>query len=246
MSTMTRSKPSKQPVKIRRAPPIFEEARIVIRGVDWEIYDKLSDAVGEGQHVRMAYDGKDLEILTTNRIHEHYKDLFGLFVSEVATELGIPRSGGGQTTWKQRELLRGLEADQCYEFRPEKLAAVAAAVKRRSKDLADYPDPDLAIEIDISPPEVDRPGIYAALRVPELWRFDGDEVTIEQLQDDGSYLKVKMSRFLPVKDIEIRRWIVDEDSSDQSALCRRLRTWARRLAKRNPRPRRPRRQKGAE
>jgi Uma2 family endonuclease len=244
MSTMTKSKPSKPPVRAWIPPAIVGEARIAIRGVDWEIYDKLSDAVGEGQHIRMAYDGRDLEIMTTSRFHEHFKDLFGLFVSEVATELKIPRTSGGETTWKRPELLRGLEADQCYEFQPEKRAAVVAALKRRSMDIADYPNPDLAIEVDISPSEVDRPGIYAALQVPEVWRFDGEQVTIEQLQDDGSYLEVEMSRFLPVKAKEIRRWILDEDATDQSAWCRRLRTWARRLARRNPKPRRPRRAKG--
>ena len=157
------------------------EARIVIRGVDWEVYDKLSDAVGEGQHVRMAYDGRDLEIMTTGNVREYFKDFLGQFVSEAATVLAIPRLPAGETTWKRPELARGLEADQCYYFGPEKRSAVAAAVKRRSKTIADFPNPDLAIEIDISPPELDRPGIYAALQVPELWRFDGEEVTIEQL-----------------------------------------------------------------
>ncbi len=51
----------------------------------WEVYDILSDAVGEGSHVRMAYDGKDLEIMTIGRIHEYFKDLFGQFVTTSAT-----------------------------------------------------------------------------------------------------------------------------------------------------------------
>jgi Uma2 family endonuclease len=200
--------------------------------VGWEIYDCLSDAVSEGQHVRLAYDGKDLEIMTTGNIHEFFKDFLGLFVSEVATALAIPRCPAGETTWKRPELARGLEADQCYYFLPAKLALVAAAVKIRSNDVADYPNPDLAIEIDISPPEVDRQGIYAALQVAEIWRFDGHDVTIGQLQEDGTYLQVEASRFLPVRAAEIRRWLVDEDTSDQSAWCRRLRTWTRRLKRR--------------
>ncbi|MGP0062990.1 MAG: Uma2 family endonuclease [Isosphaeraceae bacterium] len=244
MTTMTRSKPSKPVAQVRTATPAISDARIVFRGVGWEIYDRLSEAVSEGQHIRMAYDGKDLEIMTTSRVHEHFKDLFGRFVHEVATELKIPRTGGGETTWKRPELLRGLEADQCYEFQAKKRSAVAAALKRRSKNIEDYPNPDHAIEIDISPSQVDRPGIYAALQVPEAWRFDGAEVTVEQLQADGTYLKVKMSQFLPVKDVEIQRWIVEEDARDLTAWCRRLRTWARRLTRRNPRPRQVRRVKG--
>ena len=71
-------------------------------------------------------------------------------------------------------------ADQCYYFLPEKLAADAAALERGSDDIADYPNPDLAIEVDISPPAVDRAGIYAALGVTEVWRFDGQDVVIER------------------------------------------------------------------
>ena len=107
-------------------------------------------------------------------------------------------------------------------------------------DIADYPNPDLAIEIDISPPEVDREGIYESLQVAEIWRFDGDEVTIEQLGEDGTYVRAEMSRFLPVKAVEIRRWIVEEDSNDQTAWCLRLRAWLRRIARtRKPQAKRP-------
>ena len=246
MSTVTRRKPTKARAKrvIRPLDRGDAETRIVLRDVGWEVYDLLSDAVGEGQHVRMAYDGKDLELMTTSRIHEYFKDLFGQFVAEVSNELAIPRSPAGETTWKRPEVSRGLEADQCYYFLPEKLAADARARARKSMDMADYPNPDLAIEIDISPPEVDREDIYKRLQVAEIWYFDGEDVTIEQLGEDGTYAVASMSRFLPVKAGEIRRWIVEEDSSDLPGLVRRLRAWLRRIARtRKPTPRRPRRRK---
>jgi Uma2 family endonuclease len=203
------------------------EQRIVIRGLSWDLYDRLSDAIHEGAHVHLAYDGKDLEIMTTGRMHEDFKDLFGRFVNAVTYELGIPTSGAGQTTWKRPEIERGLEADQCYYFEPAKLAADAKALARKSDDVADYPNPDLAIEVDISESEVDRPSIYAALQVPEVWRFDGESLTIEILQPDGSYLAVESSRFLPILANELLRWLVEEDLSDKLAWERRLRTWIR-------------------
>ncbi len=70
---------------------------------------------------------------------------------------------------------------------PEKIRLVAAALKRRPRNVADYPNPDMAVEIDISPPEVDREGIYKRLQVAEIWYFDGEDVTIEQLGEDGTY-----------------------------------------------------------
>ena len=79
----------------------------------------------------------------------------------VTSELRIRSRAAGETTWKRPEIERGLEADQSYYFEPEKLRIVTEARARKAKDIAEIPNPDLAIEIDISPSQVDRPGIYA-------------------------------------------------------------------------------------
>ena len=77
-------------------------------------------------------------------LHDETKKLLGQFVEGVAQELAIPYKSGGQTTWKRPEVNRGLESDESYFFRAEKLAAVIAAAKaRKSGKIADYPNPDL-------------------------------------------------------------------------------------------------------
>ncbi len=206
---------------------VLGEQRITIRGLSWDLYDRLSDAIGEGQHVHLAYDGKDLEIMTTGYVHEDFKELLGRLVNAVTVELDIPCRGGGQTTWKRTEVARGLEADLCYYFEPGKLAVVAAAVARKSKDIADYPNPDLGIEIDLSPSQVDRPGIYRALQVAEVWRFDGESMVIEQLGPEGKYVVAELSRFLPIRAQEVAHSVTGEDATDTTAWERRLRAWIR-------------------
>jgi hypothetical protein len=57
----------------------------------------------------------------------------------------------------------------------------------------------LAIEVDISPSEVDRPGIYAALRVAAVWRFDTTGLTVDRLSEDGTSVEVEASGFLDQK-----------------------------------------------
>src|SRR5262249_24200978 len=175
-------------------------------------------------------------------IQDDFKELLGLFVHETAKAFGIPIAGGGQTTWKRPELARGLEADNSFYFRPEKFPIVAEARKRRSLDIADYPNPDMAVEVDISRPAVDREDIYKKLHVAEIWYFDGEELTIEQLGEDGNYSLAEQSLFLPVKPAEIRRWLVEEDSLDRTAWGLRLQAWLRRISRtRKPPKRRPRR-----
>jgi Uma2 family endonuclease len=219
----------------RRTPAItdFGDQRIVIRGVDRDLYNRLDEAIDEGQHIRLAYDGKDLELMTTGDLHEFYKILFGKFVDVVTSVLNIDHVASGEKTWKTEETDRGLQADLSYYFDPEKMRVSREALKRKSMDPADYPSsPDLAIEIDASRPKVDRPAVYAALKAAEVWRFDGAQVTIEQLQPDGSYSPAQTSRFLPVRAEEILRWLLDDDATLTLVWERRVRQWARRLRRR--------------
>ena len=149
-----------------------------------------------------------------------------MFVKAVAFELRVRCRGLGQTTWKRPETLRGIEADLCYFFDPAKLAIIADTRTRRSNNVAHYPNPDLAIEIDISPSQIDRASIYRALNIKEVWRFDGKCLVIEQLRSDGTYGPADSSLFLPVRAEEILRWVAEENSNDETAWELRLWEWA--------------------
>ena len=201
------------------------DERFTVPNATWELYDRLTDSLDERTGIRVAFDGKDIEIMVLGPIHERIKELIGLFLNLILLELEIDFEGLGSTSWKRPDVNRGLEADLCYLFNADKLEAYAEAVGRRSNDVADYPNPDLAIEIDISPPKIDRPGIYAALKVPEIWRFENETVFIEQLCDDGTYAAVELSRFLHVRRDEVVRWLIAEDCRDKRAWARRLRAW---------------------
>jgi Uma2 family endonuclease len=205
------------------------DQRTVFRGVDWHTYHALSEAVGEGQHVRLAYDGKDLEIMVTSYLHERWKELLSKIVNALTTWLNIDCVSCGETTWDTD--VRGLQADLSYYFDPEKIRVSREALARQSMDPADYPRPDLAIEIDLSGPRIDRPSIFADLGVVEVWRLvRGQKLVIEDLQADGTYASVEVSRFLPVRAEEILSWLTAEDSSNEPAWNRRLNQWAMGLA----------------
>jgi Uma2 family endonuclease len=88
---------------------------------------------------------------------------------------------------KRPEIDRGIEADNSYYLNPTKIATALAALSRGSNDVNDYPNPDLAIEVDISAPEADRAGIYAAMGVAEVWYFDGRRLKIDRLDEKGQY-----------------------------------------------------------
>jgi Uma2 family endonuclease len=220
--------------------PHLVEQRIRLTGVDWETFEKLAATTRDG---RFAFDQGVLEIISPGLKHERYAGNMGEFVRIVTHTLRIPRMALRSTTWKRPEAGRGIEADDCFYLSPEKMAAANAAYERGSDDSVDYPAPDLAVEVDISTPQIDRPAIYATIRVLEIWRFVKNKVHIDHLGEDGSYTRSRSSRFLPVRDRDIERWLIDEDRRDELAWEERLTAWAEGLAKRQA-SRRPRRESG--
>jgi Uma2 family endonuclease len=223
------------PGPVTRVPSLEEierltevpDRRVVFRGVDWAFYDQVVESIPEWCHLHVDYDGRDLEVVRKGMAHERARLKLDRIVSIAAEESEIPYSSGGQTTWKRPALCRGIEADESYYFLPAKMEADAMALQEGSDDIADYPNPDLAIEVDITPSQVDRAGIYAALGVAEVWRFDGSQVVIERLTPEGKFVSSDASGFLPVRADTIRRWVVEEDSRDESAWARRLRAEVR-------------------
>src|SRR5271157_6525247 len=156
------------------------ETRILVPNASWTLYEGFVRNLHESSPIRTAFDGRDMEIMVKGGVHDHFAELLGLFVMAVAGQLGIRIKPQGETTWIRPEIERGIEADGCYYVEPAKIATALAALSRRLNDVAAYPNPDLAIEVDISAPQADRAGIYAALGVAELWSFDGQTLTIER------------------------------------------------------------------
>ncbi len=236
MSTITPTPSMPLPEEPTSAAPfiaIHGDKRTLFPGVPWETYRTLSEAIGEGEHVRLAYDGKDLEILTVGNIHEMVKGLTGDVVHEVAAALDVDYVACGETTWDAPP--RGLQADLSYHFDAGKIRIAREAAARGSKEPGDYPHPDMAVEIDMSPPQNDRPAIYRDLRVTEVWRLVRlEKLVIEQLQPDGSYAAVAESRFLRIPPEDLLRWVKEGLAESRPAWIRRLRQWAAALGQQAP------------
>lgn len=199
----------------------------------WEIqHATWQDYVGLGRFLpssfRLAYDGRSVEIMVTGALHDDYADALDTFFKAVAEALEIPFKPYRSTSWDRPEIERGIQADNCYYLDPVKIKAGYAGRARKSNDVRDYPNPDLAIEVDLSTPKADRESIYAALGTVELWVFNGKVLTISRLGQDGRYRRVERSGFLPVRADQVLRWLLEEESHDYTAWTRRIRAWAKR------------------
>ena len=83
------------------------DTRVVIAGVSWEFYDRFTKTVRDGTTCRVAFDGKDIEMLTIEPLHEVYRTQTDVFIAIVAGELDIDYQALGLTTWKRKKVGRG-------------------------------------------------------------------------------------------------------------------------------------------
>jgi Uma2 family endonuclease len=207
-----------------RSRTLEPESRFVIQGLGWDGYETLLSVLGDRRDLRLTYDRGDLEFMSPSGEHEEYGKWLGRIVETVTEELRIPCRGMKSTTWRRKLKDRGLEPDECYY-----LARFPLIRGKKKIDLDVDPAPDLAIEVEISRSALDRLGIYAALGVPEIWRFDGETLTVERLEDDGRYREVAISPNFPFLALnEVVRWLgLAEEIEDHSEWNRRFREWVR-------------------
>jgi len=195
--------------------------RLVLDGVSWNTYETFLREL-EGRHLRLTYDRGTLEIMGLSHRHEFGKTLLGRFVEGLTLELDIPIHPGGSTTFKNELLEKGLEPDECYWIQNEPWMR-----NKRDFDIDSDPPPDLALEIEVSRSALDRMSIYAALRVPEIWRFDGEKLRVCILGSGGRYREKQSSLafpFLPIKELE--RFLLAE-AENHTTLMRSFHQWVR-------------------
>jgi Uma2 family endonuclease len=202
--------------------PIEGERRFVIPGVGWDGYQTLLDLIGD-RPIRLTYDRGDVELMSPLCGHERCGRLFDRMILTITEELDIPMVATGSTTFRAQMLDRGLEPDECFYL------VNAARLRDTDRiDLAIDPPPDLAIEIEITRSALDRLGIYAALGVPEVWRFDGERLTVHVLGEDGAYRESTTSAAFPFVPIpEVARFVREHDANNDTRWGRAFRAWIR-------------------
>lgn len=163
--------------------PAGEEYSPIATGVSWKTYEALRRELDEaGSNIQITYDRGRMVLMSPLPLHGKWNKLMGQLIEALAAERGMLISAYGNTTWKRDDLKRGLEGDESYYVQH------AQAMRGKTEiDLTVDPPPDLAVEIEVKHHPMDKPSIYAALQVPELWRYDGQRVETLILEPDGSY-----------------------------------------------------------
>lgn len=214
------------------AQPLMPQC-VQLSDIDWRTYTRLLHVFAEHPGVRLTYDRGELEIRSPLLEHDDDSRFLGDLVFVITDELGLPLKRGGSTTLRRRKRRRGIEADECFW-----IANAHQLAGERRLDLRTDPPPDLAIEIDVSHSSLDHLAIYAALRVPEVWRLVGDTLTFHVLGADGACEVALASRAFPLMTSTDLLGFVQQarQAGDENEVVRRFREWIRQRMTNAPAP----------
>jgi Uma2 family endonuclease len=204
---------------IRKLPPA---STLLLHGVSWAEYRALLGQMGDAAGARLSYSAGELEITKSSPRRERMKSLFGSLLDVLADELDLKLVCFGSATLTADAVEKGAEPDDCYY-----ITHAAAVVGKEELDLLVDPPPDLVIEVDITHPSLDKLPIYAALRVPEFWRYDGKTLNVYRLAGD-EYRPVTHSGLFPFLDAATLTGFIEMGRrEDLIQMQRAFRAWVR-------------------
>ncbi|KYC38461.1 hypothetical protein WA1_35280 [Scytonema hofmannii PCC 7110] len=200
------------------------ETRTILENISWQTFKSMLADMGSGRNTRLAYDNGIVEIMSPHKAHENPNRLIEAFIGVLCEELGLEISRTGSLTLTRDDLEKGGEPDSSYYIQNEFL------VRDKEKiDLSEDPPPDLVLEVEYSRSAVNKLNLYAAIGIPEFWRYNGSILRIYRLSGK-QYSEVQSSpTFAPVPVKEIPQFIEAARKNGEMATTRAFRTWVKSL-----------------
>lgn len=169
-----------------------EDTVVIFHNATWDDYEELLAQVGEASGLRISFNDGILKVMTLSAEHEKYVCFIDRLISTLSLRLRINILFFGSATMKKRKKTKGNEPDASFYIQ-----TAAIIGNRMQLDFTVDPPPDVVVEIDIHHDSRDNYPIYAALGVPEIWRYDGQEMAILCLQETD-YTSTETSQALPM------------------------------------------------
>lgn len=209
-------------IQSRRGDPLpSADPRRSLEGIDWKTYESMI-ANPADRRDRIAYDRGLVEIMPPSYEHEIISEWIARLIGIVAVECDRTMRSAGSTTWRRADLQKGIEPDKCFYFKNEPVVR-----GKKTIDLSVDPPPDLAIEIEITNPLLDRIAIYSAIGVPEIWIWRDGAISFRRLQDDATYRLIDRSECLPLLTPgEVAAALASIAEVDETAWAKSIRIWA--------------------
>jgi Uma2 family endonuclease len=198
------------------------ETRTILKNLQWQTFKIMLAEMGWERNFRLAYENGIVEIMTPLMPHENSNRIIEGFVLVLCEELELEVKSSGSITLIRDDLEKGAEPDSSYYIQNESLIR-----DKENIDLAIDPPPDIVLEVEYSRSKIDKLSLYAAMGIPEFWRYNGTVLRVYMLSN-GQYTEVETSlAFKAISIQEIPRFIQESRKIGQLAAKRAFRDWVR-------------------
>lgn len=161
-----------------------EEQRLLLEGISWDRFERLSACFEDTRSVRLTYlDGRLEMVSPVGEEHEYRKRSISYLLETYLDLKGIRFYGRGGFTLKKPKLAAG-EPDESYCIDSDKST------------------PDLVIEVVVTSDALSKLPLYQALAIPEVWIWREGDLEVHCL-DQGDYRRSTTSHLLPDLDIHL-------------------------------------------
>jgi Uma2 family endonuclease len=206
------------------------EKRTVLPNVSWQKFEQLLAELGEQRQTRLTYFRGKVELMTPIAAHDRCNQLLESLILVLAEELRYPVINLKPVLLRSPDLGCAAEPDACYYFQRSTLMQGKIEIRVPAD-----PAPDLLVEVALTKSQLDKLPIYAALGIPEVWRYvttDDKEMMkgtllVYLLQGDR-YVESNRSAVFPVLSADrILQFLQESDSISLAASIRLLRSWVK-------------------
>jgi Uma2 family endonuclease len=155
------------------------EKLVTVNGVSWEQFKIIEAQLENNREVRLTYLSGVMEIMSpVGDEHEYVKTTLGYLLEAYMREKGIRFYGRGGFTLEESGYASGTP-DESYCIGSNKAT------------------PDIVIEIIVTSGTINRKNLYKPKKVPEVWFWKSNQITIFRLNEQGEYEEVNRSEFFP-------------------------------------------------
>jgi Uma2 family endonuclease len=166
-------------------------ASLVMQEVTWDDYEELLVELADYRSIRVSFDDGRIEFVSPLNKHEKIIRFIDRMVHVFGEIRKLKIEHYGSSNWKRKVLAKGVQPDCCYYINSADLV-----IGKQQLNLDVDPPPDIAVEIDVTSSSIRKFSIYAALKVPEFWRYDGTKFQIFRLKNE-TYSEIPASQILP-------------------------------------------------
>lgn len=199
------------------------DGTLILPRATWEAFESLVAELGDRRDVRLSFYQGKMEVTMPSPEHEEYVDLIQDIARLLVRELGLRLESRGAALLKREMRETGAQPGGCFYIQH-----AAHIIGKRQIDLSIDPPPDIVVEVDLASQSHGIFAIYAALGVPEIWRYD--TVAFEMHHLSGQvYLEAPASRAFPFMTAAVMTDVIEQSKIvGQDEALEKLKAWIQR------------------